>query len=87
MMIRYERAWDPTENSPWCPLFTQEDLDLYNFRFLAKTHHMFAVLRKPKYSNINIISRQDLVFYYIRGYAYPITAQQTQVSNSNNRVT
>jgi len=52
-ICRYERAWDPTKNSPWCPLFTQEDLDLFNFR-------------------------QDLVFYYIRGYAYPITAQQTQ---------
>jgi len=52
-MCRYERAWDPTKNSPWCPLFSQEDLDLYNFR-------------------------QDLVFYYLRGYAYPITAQQTQ---------
>jgi len=52
-MCRYERAWDPTKNSPWCPLFTQEDLDLYNFRL-------------------------DLVFYYLRGYAYPITVQQAQ---------
>jgi len=52
-ICRYERAWDPTKNSPWCPLFTQEDFDLYNFRL-------------------------DLVFYYLRGYAYPITAQQSQ---------
>jgi len=52
-ICRYERAWDPTKNSPWCPLFTEEDLDLFNFR-------------------------QDLVFYYLRGFAYPITAQQTQ---------
>jgi len=52
-ICRYERAWDPTKNSPWCPLFSKEDLDLYNFRL-------------------------DLVFYYLRGYAYPITAQQSQ---------
>merc|ERR1712212_278521 len=52
-ICRYERAWDPTWDSPWCPLFTEEDLDLFNFR-------------------------QDLVFYYLRAYAYPITAQQTQ---------
>jgi len=52
-MCRYERAWDPSRNSPWCALFTQDDLDIYNFR-------------------------QDLFFYYLRGYAFDITAQQTQ---------
>lgn len=52
-MCRYERAWNPSLSSPWCPVFIQEDLDLFNFR-------------------------EDLVFYYLRGYGYPITAQQTQ---------
>ena len=35
-LIRYERAWDPSKNSPWCPLFSQEDHDLMNFRFFYR---------------------------------------------------
>jgi len=31
-MCRYERAWRPSENSPWCSLFSHQDLALYNFR-------------------------------------------------------
>ena len=77
--IRYERAWDPTTNSPWCPLFAQEDLDLFNFRFVPKTH--FRYLHSCECQNYPklFVIRQDLVFYYLRAYAYPITAQQTQV--------
>ena len=30
--FRYERAWRPSSDSPWCSFFTHQDLALYNFR-------------------------------------------------------
>ena len=31
-MCRTERAWRPTEDSPWCSFFSPLDLQLFNFR-------------------------------------------------------
>ena len=32
--FRFERAWAPEEDSPWCSFFSPEDLHLYNFRWI-----------------------------------------------------
>merc|ERR1712032_1797290 len=42
-MCRYERAWDPKKNSPWCPLFTQEDFDIYNFRLDLVFYYLLGI--------------------------------------------
>jgi len=31
-ICRYERAWRPSLDSPWCSFFSHQDLQLYNFR-------------------------------------------------------
>ena len=49
-----------------------------------KKHIKFCVESANKLKKKNN-TRQDLVFYYIRGYAYPITAQQTQVCRHPNQ--
>ena len=74
-MCSFDKAWRPKELSPWCAVFSRDDLEVTNHINLKNNGTM-----NLSFNAIQVLEyREDLEYFYEDGYGFSVNYEQACV--------